>query len=837
MKTKLFIFLSWITFINCYSQVTPIIPSGDSVGSLIEFKNRQYLFVFGAYPAIIVTDGTSNPIKNVQSLPNGSTVASANKTSSNLFLVVSSTSGTTNDLYITDGTNETLTKILSLNQQYIGLSPSIKLANNQYDKKTPQNIIGNKIIFGVVSSDNTVSTIWVSDATSTGTFKLTSSTGDQLDVLKDSFGNNIGGYVYFNAKVLNSTDAYYLWKTDGTIAGTTPVFTSLGEKLFTPTKSTLESLNDELLFVATTTNSNSTIGDLYKTNGTPSGTVKLFTKPQQDWFINYNTDSSSKSIGRKFKNKFYFFANDGTLGDYYLYETDGTVTGTKLVKNTGDNNINIRVPNVPVLFIEDDNYLYFSGKGRKWFSPTFSFAWDFYFATDGTTTKTIDEASNYPAISSLWHTPEGIIGNIGINSFRFDGWNKPVKTTYTSSEINLQGSVFIHKNKIFFPAAEGISNNELWVSDGTQLGTKKFAEIAPGSLNSDVKYFFEINNVLYFMARQGNAAPFYLYKLGEDYTFNGSISNSLSNPQNWNSGSLPTSVDNATIPSGFNIGLESAFVSKNLTANSPIFITSGSLNIAGNLNLGATITLNNNSLNLKGNTSLISNGNSTNYIVTNGTGTVNVENLNSARGSVSLPIGTATNYNPISIANSGTSDTFSARVTEGNSSTNPSINATWEISEAISGGSNVNLTLGWNQSQENSGFDRNSAKIGHFVGGTWVQENSGTVSGVNPYTLSATGISTFSPFSVMNFSALGTQDFSKSKISIYPNPFNEILNISAQENGVVYFYDGSGKLVSSSVLLKGNNSLNKSTLQKGVYIYQMKNKNGEIISSGKVIKK
>ena len=93
---------------------------------------------------------------------------------------------------------------------------------------------------------------------------------------------------------------------------------------------------------------------------------------------------------------------------------------------------------------------------------------------------------------------------------------------------------------------------------------------------------------------------------------------------------------------------------------------------------------------MKGGASIISNRNSkvsNSYIVTNGTGTVNIENLNSARGTVTLPIGTETNYNPVSIANTGTSDTYSVRVSHGISNTsNGAVDSTLDISEAVSGG-------------------------------------------------------------------------------------------------------------------------------------------------------
>lgn len=89
----------------------------------------------------------------------------------------------------------------------------------------------------------------------------------------------------------------------------------------------------------------------------------------------------------------------------------------------------------------------------------------------------------------------------------------------------------------------------------------------------------------------------------------------------------------------------------------------------------------------------------------------------------------------------------------------------------------------------------------------------------------------------MNFGALAATDFSKSKVSVYPNPFYESLNISTENGGVVQFYDLSGKLVSIHLLKKGRNEINKAELQSGVYVYQIKNIKGEVVSSGKIIKK
>ncbi|MBS1549417.1 MAG: T9SS type A sorting domain-containing protein [Bacteroidetes bacterium] len=810
---KLILFLGIQFCMNLQAQVTPLVTAGDSTGSLIEFKNRQYLFVYGAYPAIIVTDGTTNPVKPVISLPNGSFVSSINKTANLLFIYINNGA-----LYVTDGSNEVLTQIATIPNEYIGLATNLKRHNNIFTKEIPTNYIGNKIIFGSrIPTSTTTSSIWVSDGTSAGTMKLTSATGNQLDVLFDTFGNNIGGFVYFNAKELGATEPYYLWKTDGTIGGTNPVLDNLGQKLYTKTKSNIESINNELVFIANT-DASAIQGDLYKTNGSSGGTLKLFTNPK----LPDSQNSDQKMIGWTFKNKFYFYGNDNTLGDYYLYETDGSIAGTKLVKNMGDNNLNIKVPIATSIFIDDGNYLYFTGKGRKFLTPTFSTPWDFLFATDGTTTKTIDVIENFPTISSYFKTSNGIIGNRGNNSIRLNGWIKPVKTSFTINELNpdnsLGGSLFIHKNKIFFAASQGGANSDLWVSDGTQLGTKMFAEVGPGTLSGDIKYFFEINNHLYFFGRQGPTAPYYIYKLEEDYTFNGQLSSNLSLPQNWNSGSLPTSVDNATIPSGFSPILNGNFAANNLILNSPTQLASGNMNISGNLNLGAKLSLNNNNLILKGSSSLISNGNSSNYIETNGSGKVTVENMDANRGTLQLPIGTSTQYNPVSLKNTGAIDNFSVQVSDGISNTsNEAVNATWDISEATAGGSTLEIGLGWNQAQESAGFNRANAKVGHFVGGVWTEETSGSVSGSNPYFLIGTGITSLSPFSVMNFSSLATSEVNKKEILIYPNPIKDLLNIQVNEDCQMTIYDLSGKHISTESLKKDMNTLDKSHLTKGVY--------------------
>lgn len=822
-----------ITF-SCFSQVTKIVDA-DGIGPLVEFNNKHYLIQFGAFPGIKSTDGISNSLSTEHTGVNGATYSFTAKNDNTLYVVENTQSVTS--LLVTNGTGgftniKSFTTSSSGSLPKIRLAPTLSVVATEEIKKTPNNFIGNKLIFTAIDPAAQILRLWVSEGTTATTTSILSFTSQEIDVLDDSFGENISGLVYFNGRTTTSEN-YHLWRTDGTSAGTFALTTTLGEKLYTPTKSTIENLNGELLFIATTTNTISPATDLWKTNGTPAGTIKLFGIVSHGVYNNTNT--LPKFFGKVFKNNFYFFGNNNTLGYFALYKTDGTVAGTTLLKSS--TNQNIKAPSVSIVFFNDDNYIYFPGKGRKEFAPNFFIDWDFYYASQGNSidTKPIDDLSNIPTINFVYKTTDGLIVNTGNNSFKLNGYEKPVKTVFSSAQLNLTGAAYSHKSKAWFSASEGVSNEELWCSDGTQSGTKRFADIIAGSGSSGPKGFFSINNDLFFFAKFGSqTGGFSIYKIGEDYTFNGATSNNWSLGSNWNSGSTPTSVDNVTIPSGFNVNVDTNIAAKNATINSPITVSSGSINLFGATNLGAKITLNANNLNLKGiNSSIV--GNETNFVVTNGTGSVTVENIDTSRGTISLPIGTATNYNPVSIANSGTSDTFSVRVSDGISgTTNGTVNATWEIAEAVAGGSNVNLNLGWNQAQENGTFDRNTAKIGHFVSGNWTEETSGAVSGSNPYTLLGTGISSFSPFSVMNFSALSVSDFNESKMAIYPNPSNGEFTIQVSDSfvgGKATIYNLLGQVVKAYSMVE---TIQNATLEKGVYLIEI-NKGNQVCTKKIII--
>jgi hypothetical protein len=158
----------------------------------------------------------------------------------------------------------------------------------------------------------------------------------------------------------------------------------------------------------------------------------------------------------------------------------------------------------------------------------------------------------------------------------------------------------------------------------------------------------------------------------------------------------------------------------------------------------------------------VSGAGATKYFVTNGTGRL----IKNALGATAFtyPVGSNTStYNPVSISNSGTADDIGviclANVlstgTTGTAFTKEVADASWDINEAVAGGSNLSLTTTWNASDEMSGFDRTKSGISYYIptpgvtqGWDLLNSQTGAAAGANPYTFTRTGISSLGAFAV-----------------------------------------------------------------------------------------
>jgi hypothetical protein len=156
------------------------------------------------------------------------------------------------------------------------------------------------------------------------------------------------------------------------------------------------------------------------------------------------------------------------------------------------------------------------------------------------------------------------------------------------------------------------------------------------------------------------------------------------------------------------------------------------------------------------------------YVITVGTGSLTRNSVGAT--DTEFPVGTAAQYLPVLINNSGTSDNFAVKATS--STTPPScltaapnvssnaIQAAWDIAEAAAGGSNCTITLDYQDvALRGSTYDPNTAKVVRCLG-TWATHALG---GPDVGTsVTGSGFTQFSPFGIGSATVLPLElaDFS-----------------------------------------------------------------------------
>ncbi len=188
----------------------------------------------------------------------------------------------------------------------------------------------------------------------------------------------------------------------------------------------------------------------------------------------------------------------------------------------------------------------------------------------------------------------------------------------------------------------------------------------------------------------------------------------------------------------------------------------GAAKISGDLLMtNGKVLLGNNNLTI-GSAGTITNATSAKYVVTNGTGKLQKTALGAA--AFNYPIGNSTAaYNPVVISNAGTADEISARAfptvmsggTTGSAYAKEVVNNSWDISEAVAGGSNLSVTTTWNAADELAGFDRTRAGISNYitppaanVGWDLLNSQTTTATGSNPYTYTRSSVMTLGTFAI-----------------------------------------------------------------------------------------
>jgi adhesin HecA-like repeat protein len=183
-----------------------------------------------------------------------------------------------------------------------------------------------------------------------------------------------------------------------------------------------------------------------------------------------------------------------------------------------------------------------------------------------------------------------------------------------------------------------------------------------------------------------------------------------------------------------------------------------------------------------GTTASVTGYKSTSYLTTNGLGKVVKKSLGTTP--FTFPVSNGITYNPVTIAQSGTTEDISVRCldkvyrngTTGAVATVGVVNASWVITESAVGNNNASITTEWVGTNEMLSFNRTSCRISRYNGTTWSTDNLGASAGANPYTRTQTFTGDLNGTYAVNSSSLtGVADAAQSGWQIgtvYPNPLS-----------------------------------------------------------------
>ncbi len=340
--------------------------------------------------------------------------------------------------------------------------------------------------------------LWATDATEAGTFLV-------KDITAGSAGSSpydllgVEGTLFFFLADADYPNALRLWKSDGTAAGTravqSPPVAARGGI----------GLHGNFLFGADDVIHGA---EVWRSDGTDAGTTLV-----KDIHPSFVTDSSNTQfmgvvsvpgIGERM-----FFSADDVVHGTELWVSDGTASGTRLVKDiypgalSSDPSPGIAHDGAIYFAAGDDIHGYelwrsdgteagtvlvddiFPGPDSgMWYSSTFGELGDYvYFAAnDGTHGRTLWKSDGTDA-----GTAE--VARIDL-SYSFRG-------SPTSYPIAIGGT-------LYFTATDPAHGIELWKSDGTEAGTLLVRDLYPGPASSSPSLFADLHGRLFMMAQDPN---------------------------------------------------------------------------------------------------------------------------------------------------------------------------------------------------------------------------------------------------------------------------------------------------------------------------------------------
>lgn len=347
--------------------------------------------------------------------------------------------------------------------------------------------IGDNLLFG---ADNGVDgkELWISDGNESGTTMIKdiySGSSSGMDHVNGNLQNFISyNDIVFFAGRKNSSEGSEFWTSDGSANGTNLV------KDIHPSDASSPiwfcALNGKIYFNAKSELSGEELHCFDPQMKTVNLVKDIFPGKSGSFITNMTTVGSNLMFGAY---------ENSTLG-IEPYISDGTAAGTRLLKDLKSGNGNSN----------PSRFTYVNGK-------IFFRANDSLYVTDGTALGTINLGlglgADFP--SYKWAT-DGMklllpasrsTDNVGRELYITDGTLvgtkllKDIRRFANASEPRY----LLYANKLFyFSANNGTNGEELWVSDGTEAGTRLLVDFVPGALGSSPHDLVFFNKYLFFYA-------------------------------------------------------------------------------------------------------------------------------------------------------------------------------------------------------------------------------------------------------------------------------------------------------------------------------------------------
>jgi ELWxxDGT repeat protein len=356
---------------------------------------------------------------------------------------------------------------------------------------TSLTVVGNRLFF--IASDGATSKLWVTNGTLGGTIPL--SDGYAYELV------NVNGTLFF----MRGTT---IWKSDGTVNGTDSVETVPGDGLATGYQGwrSAASYEGEYFFFVDPDENGNEPWWLWRSNGTPAGTEAV------DSLAPHREPTEMVVSGGLLYFNLLGPGNGGGITPGDLWVSNGTALGTKQVEDIEPD------PEDPLLdadgvgdLINVAGTLYFSLWNTEVWKSNGTEA-------GTKRLKSFDNAFGHKmTLSRLSNKLMFSVSIAGLELWRSKGTNTSTVKVHAAGpyscvevavpepcnmDLNYKpaavGSLF------FFPSEEGPPGIELWVSDSTAAGTHLVKDISKGTGSSRPTDLARFGSKLLFVAKDGN---------------------------------------------------------------------------------------------------------------------------------------------------------------------------------------------------------------------------------------------------------------------------------------------------------------------------------------------